>query len=210
MSWSYWWAYFGAAWAIALSPGSSAVMSITHGSTYGVRAASASVLGLQAGLLVILLIAGMGVGSLLLASETAFTIVKVLGAVYLIYLGMQQWRSSRSMLDSAAANASLGMSAKKRFMTGFLTNVTNPKGIVFMVAVLPQFIDPNRPLALQLAILAITTIAVDGTVMHGYAFFGRSLRGVLRSPQAVRWQNHIFGGVFVLLGLLLLMVQRGH
>lgn len=208
MSWAYWWAYFGAAWAIALSPGSGAVLSISYGSTYGVRGASAGVWGLQAGLLFILLVAGLGVGSLLMASETAFTVVKVLGALYLVYLGVQQWRSTRGMLDNDAAVNAVSLSAKQRFMAGLLTNVTNPKGIVFMVAVLPQFIEPTRPLGLQLLVLSVTTIAVDVVVMHGYALFGRTLRGLLRSPRAVRWQNHVFGAVFIALGALLLLVQR--
>ena len=208
MSWDYWLAYLGAAWLIALSPGSGAVLSISHGSAYGVRKTSTSILGLQTGLLVILLVAGLGVGSLLLASEAAFTLVKLLGALYLMYLGVQQWRSTRGMLDNAPMAALQQDSARRRFLTGFFTNVTNPKGIVFMVAVLPQFIDTARPLALQLLILAVTTLATDVIVMHGYAFFGRTLRQMLRTPRAARWQNRVFGSVFVALGTALLFVQR--
>jgi len=93
MDWQVWWAYFFASWAIALSPGSGAVLSMTHGLAYGVRAASATVLGLQLGLAVILLVAGAGVGAVLVASATAFTVVKVVGAAYLIWLGIKQWRA---------------------------------------------------------------------------------------------------------------------
>jgi homoserine/homoserine lactone efflux protein len=64
-------------------------------------------------------------------------------------------------------------------LRGALTNATNPKGIVFMVAVLPQFIDPKQPLALQLAILLVTTLAVDSVVMHGYAFLASRLRALM-------------------------------
>mgnify|MGYP006179332011 CR=1 FL=1 len=88
-----WIAYFVASWAIALSPGSGAVLSMSHGLAYGVKKTSATILGLQLGLAVILLVAGMGVGALLLASATAFLVVKVLGAGYLIWLGWSQWRA---------------------------------------------------------------------------------------------------------------------
>jgi homoserine/homoserine lactone efflux protein len=86
--------------------------------------------------------------------------------------------------------------------------VTNPKGIVFMVAVLPQFIDPKRPLALQLAILLVTTLAVDVTVMHGYAWLASRLQTLLRSVRARRNQNRVFGSVLMLMGASLALVKR--
>ena len=94
-----WIAFAMASLLISLSPGSGAIRSISHGSVYGVRATSATIWGLQAGLLGVLLVAGLGVGSLLVASETAFLLLKVLGALYLIYLGVKQWRSRHGMLE---------------------------------------------------------------------------------------------------------------
>ena len=93
MDFSVWLAFFAASWVIAISPGSGAVLSMSHGLAYGVRQASLTIVGLQLGLSVILLIAGVGVGALLLASATAFTVVKVVGAAYLLYLGVKQWRA---------------------------------------------------------------------------------------------------------------------
>ncbi len=89
-----WLAFFAASCLIAVSPGSGAVLSMSHGLSFGVRKTGATILGLQLGLLLILLIAGAGVGSLLLASEVAFSIVKVLGACYLIYV----WASASGVL----------------------------------------------------------------------------------------------------------------
>ena len=97
MSFQLWTAYLLASILIALSPGSGAVLAMSHGLNYGVRRTQATIAGLQAGLLVILLVAGAGVGSLLIASELAFSVVKVLGAGYLIYIGWQQWRSSEAI-----------------------------------------------------------------------------------------------------------------
>lgn len=205
-----WLAYFVAAWLIALSPGSGAVLSMSHGLAYGVRQTSATIAGLQLGLAFILLVAGVGVGAVLVASATAFTVVKLLGAAYLAWLGVKQWRAPLTAdADTAGEGvAAAGLSAGQRVLRGALTNATNPKGIVFMVAVLPQFIDPRRPLVPQLLILLATTLAVDTVVMHGYAWLAARLRRWLRSARARRAQNRVFGGVLMGMGASLLMVGR--
>jgi homoserine/homoserine lactone efflux protein len=132
---------------IAVSPGSGAVLSMSHGLSYGVRRTTATIVGLQLGLAVILLVAGLGVGAVLTASATAFTVIKVVGACYLLWLGWRQWRApvakSRAMRRLRPSEPELTVG--QRVLRGFLTNVTNPKGIVFMAAVLPQFIQPTRP-----------------------------------------------------------------
>jgi homoserine/homoserine lactone efflux protein len=212
MDLNVWLAFFAASWVIAISPGSGAVLSMSHGLAYGVRQSSATIAGLQLGLAVILLIAGVGVGALLLASATAFTVVKVLGAAYLIWLGLKQWRSPVDAQAPAAGTALVkhpGLpTVRERVLTGFMTNVTNPKGIVFMVAVLPQFIDPNRPLWLQLLILLVTSIGVDLVVMHGYAFLASRAQRWLATAKARRAQNRVFGGVLMAMGASLIMVKR--
>ena len=208
MDWHVWLAYFVASWVIAVSPGSGAVLSMSHGLSYGVRGASATVLGLQIGLAFILLVAGAGVGAVLVASAGAFMVVKLLGAAYLLWLGFKQWRAPVTLDDGGAQAGPPVMRLRQRVLTGALTNATNPKGIVFMVAVLPQFIDPKRPLLLQLLILLVTTLAVDTVVMHGYALLASRLRALLRSARARRTQNRVFDGVLMGMGASLLMVDR--
>ncbi len=210
-----WLAYFAAAWVIAISPGSGAVLSMTHGLAYGVRGATATIMGLELGVATILLIAGVGVGAVLIASATAFTVVKVVGACYLIWLGWRQWRSPvgddaaapGGQAPAAAGGAGLP-SVKERVLLGFFTNVTNPKGIVFVVAVLPQFIDPARPLWLQLLIMLATTLFTDVLVMHGYAFLASRAQRWLATAKARRTQNRVFGGVLMAMGASLFMVKR--
>lgn len=219
MAYQTWFAFFIAACVIAISPGSGAVLSMSHGLNYGVRRTSATILGLEIALVVILIIAGAGVGSLLVASETAFNIIKVAGALYLIYLGFSQWRApvaapaegaaiDAANADAAAAADMRGHAWWQRCMTGFLTNATNPKGIVFMVAVLPQFIDHDRPLWLQLLVLAVTMVAVDLVVMHGYAFAASRLQRFFRNQKAIKAQNRFFGGVLMLVGAGLFFFKR--
>ncbi|QOY94543.1 LysE family transporter [Massilia sp. UMI-21] len=212
MSFATWIAFVIAGSLIAISPGSGAVLSMSHGLAYGLKKASATVLGLQFGLILVLVIAGAGVGSLLLASSLAFTVVKTIGALYLIYLGIAQWRArAEPAVDAGVSTAGLPAhpSFGKRVMTGFLTNATNPKGIIFMVAVLPQFIAKGAPLLPQLAILGVTMVTIDSIVMHGYAAMASMMQRFLRDVRAVKIQNRLFGAVLVLMGSLLFLVEPG-
>lgn len=210
MSLHVWLAFVVASCAIALSPGPGAVLSMSHGVSYGVRQTTATIIGLELGIAFILLIAGAGIGALLIASAGAFMVVKVLGAAYLIWLGAKQWRAriEADPVGDELPPEPAGLSFRQRLLRGLLTNATNPKGIVFMVAVLPQFIDPARPLLLQLLILLATTVTIDVFVMHGYAWAAARFSAWMRSERARRAQNRVFGGVLMGMGASLLLVGR--
>jgi homoserine/homoserine lactone efflux protein len=215
MSFATWITFFFAACIIAISPGSGAVLSMSHGLSYGVKKTTATIIGLQAGLVLILFIAGAGIGSILLASEFAFNIVKIIGALYLIYLGLSQWRAKVDMATDSPLQAAPHATAPaavpafgKRVLLGFLTNATNPKGIIFMVAVLPQFITRHAALLPQLLILAVTMCTVDLIVMHSYAFAASSMQRYFRDARALKKQNRFFGGVLMAVGMALFFVKR--
>ncbi|MES2934796.1 MAG: LysE family transporter [Pseudomonadota bacterium] len=209
MALTTWLAFLLAASVIAISPGSGAVLAMSHGLAYGVRRASSTILGLQAGLLLILFIAGAGIGSILLASELAFNVIKICGALYLIYLGLSQWRSRTDApagpTDSTQPNLP---SAGKRFLTGFFTNASNPKGIIFMVAILPQFISQHAPLWPQLLILAASMCSIDLVVMHSYAFAAAAMQSYFKDARAMKRQNRFFGGILMAVGMALFFVKR--
>lgn len=209
MTFSTWFTFLIAACVIAISPGSGAVLSMSHGLNYGVKKASGTILGLQAGLLLILAIAGAGVGSILMASELAFSVIKTVGALYLIYLGFNQWRARVELVKTEQAPANTQTPDwSRRFLTGFLTNATNPKGIIFMVAVLPQFISHDAPLLPQLLILGITMCSVDLIVMHSYALAASSMQRYFSNPRWLKGQNRFFGGVLMAIGTALFFVKR--
>lgn len=215
MQFTTWLTFFFAACVIAVSPGSGAVLSMSHGLNYGVKKASGTIMGLQAGLLLILAVAGAGVGSILMASEVAFSVVKTVGALYLIYLGINQWRARVEVVSEAETEAGTesvpstqAPAMSKRFLIGFLTNATNPKGIIFMVAVLPQFISHDAPLLPQLLILGVTMCAIDLVVMHGYAYAASSMQRYFRDPKWLKSQNRFFGGILMAIGTALFFVKR--
>ena len=203
-----WLAFFVASWLISLSPGSGAISCMAAGVRYGYRRAVWNILGLQLGVLLILVVVAAGLGALLAASNVAFTLVKWLGALYLVWLGIEQWRAPARPVVPSEAGERPTATRRELVLRGFLVNATNPKGIVFMLAVLPQFIDPAKPQVAQYAICAATLFVTDLVVMNGYTgLAARLLRG-LREPSHVKWMNRAFGGLFMAAGAVLATFRR--
>jgi homoserine/homoserine lactone efflux protein len=199
MSLSLWLGFLVAAILIAVSPGPGAAASMSSGLRYGYGASLRVIFGLQSALIIQLAIVAVGLGALLTASTLAFDIVKFAGAAYLIWLGIQKWRSAPQEIDENAAVAA----PEGLFMEGLLVNLTNPKAVVFMSALMPQFIDPARPQWPQFLIIGLTMCGVDTIVMSGYALLATRLRRWLHDPRALKAQNRFFGGIFVGAGALL-------
>ena len=203
-----WLAFFVASWLISASPGAGAISAMAAASRFGLARAMANIGGLIAGILFVLTIVAAGLGALLAASAVAFTVVKWLGVAYLVWLGVEQWRAPAFAVDADAAAGTLGGTRRQLFVRGFLVNATNPKGIVFMLAVLPQFIDPARPQLVQYAICGATLAFTDVVVMTGYAAFAAKALRLLRRPRHIRAMNRAFGGLLMTMGALLASFKR--
>ena len=204
MSLSLWLGFLVAAMLIAVSPGPGAAASMSAGLRYGYGSALRLILGLQGALIIQIAIVAAGLGALLEASALAFDIVKLCGAAYLIWLGVQKWRAQPPAIDETTAQ----LTQRGLFIEGLLVNLTNPKAIVFIAALTPQFVDPARPQALQFLIIGLTMCSVDTLVMSCYALLATRLGRWLHAPNAWRAQNRLFGGVFVGAGVLL--ASSGH
>ena len=201
---SLWLGFLLAAILIVVSPGLGVAVAMSCGMRYGYAAALRSIFGLESALLIQLAIVAVGLGALLIASALAFDIVKFCGAAYLVWLGIQKWRSSPQEIQENKPP----MSSNALFIEGLLVNLANPKAIVFIAALTPQFIDPTRPQWLQFLIIAATMCTVDIVVMSGYALLATRLRHWLHDPKTLKAQNRFFGGVFVGAGLLLASTGR--
>ncbi len=208
MSLDTWLAFFVASWLISLSPGAGAVSCMAAGLRYGFRRAAWNIVGLIGGIMFMLLVVAVGLGAVLAASTVAFTAVKWAGVAYLAWLGVQQWRAPALAVATAAAERALGGAPRDLALKGFLVNATNPKGILFMLAVLPQFIDPSRPVAIQYATCGATLVFTDAVVMSGYTLFAARVLGLLRDARHIRLMNRTFGGLFVAAGAALATFKR--
>jgi homoserine/homoserine lactone efflux protein len=206
MELSVWITYFLATIILSLTPGPGVFSSISSGLHHGFRLGLWNGVGMQAANLILVAIVSLGLGALLLASETLFSLVKWLGVAYLVYLGVVTWRSkTRGFEEDRDDHAK---NAREVFMRGFFVNLTNPKGIIFFAAILPQFIEVARPQLPQYAILAATTFAVDLVIMMGYTALAAKVLRVMKDPSHLRWVNRGLGGAFVVAGLALAGFRR--
>lgn len=207
MSLDTWLAFFVACWVISLSPGAGAVASMASGLQFGFRHGYWNAIGLQLALLLQIAIVATGVGALLATSPLAFSLIKAFGVAYLVYLGWRQWRAA----PAPVSESSLPHPPRQRralLVNGFLVNASNPKAIIFILAVLPQFLDLQRAQGPQYLLMAFTMVAVDLVVMAGYTGLAAKVLRVLRSEQQQRLLNRTFGALFILAAGLLAMVNR--
>lgn len=205
MALTTWLGFFAAAWLISLSPGAGAFSCMSAGLRYGYRKAIWNIFGLQAGVLILVSVVALGLGAMLAASSQAFNVIKWLGAAYLVWLGIVQWRQSPEPTPAITGQAQTPQSL---FIQGLLVNISNPKGIIFMLAVLPQFIDPHAPQLIQYVICTATLFLTDMVVMSAYTLLAARVLATLREPMHIRWINRTIGSCFIGAGLLLASFKR--
>ena len=206
MSLATWITFFLACWAISLSPGPGAIAAMSAGLNYGFRRGYFMVFGLILGICTLVGIVVAGLGAIIAASNTAFTVLKLLGAAYLVWIGISQWRASDRPL--VAATDAPVRSRKQLMLRGWAINATNPKGAVFMAAVVPNFIDLSHPLIPQYLIIMASLCTTDLVVMAGYVALASRVLRALNEPHHVRLMNRCFGGLFVVAGTLLATFRR--
>ncbi len=209
MELSVWITYLLATIVLSVSPGPGVFSSLAAGVNHGFRRGMWNAVGMQVANFTLMIVVSVGLGAILLASENLFSAVKWGGVAYLVYLGIVTWRSEPHHFD-ARADAPQGRDAKEVLIKGFLVNITNPKGIIWYAAVLPQFIDVARPQFLQYAILGLTTLVVDMVVMAGYIGLAARVLAVMKDTAHLRWINRILGSAFVGAGLALAAFRRAH
>lgn len=190
------------------TPGPTVLLALTNGSRYGVKRATAGMIGAMLSDFVLIGAVALGLGALLAASEFWFSVIKWLGAAYLAYLGVMLLRSRGTLeLPPQASQAMDAGATRSIFAKSLLVAVTNPKGYLFFSAFLPQFIDPALPQAPQYAMLAIVFASIDFMVMFGYALLGSQAIRFMRRSGAI-WLDRICGGALLALAGSLALYRR--
>lgn len=209
MSFSLWLPYFVAVVIICVSPGPGAFSSMSAGLKYGFAVGMWNCLGLQLAIVINVILIWLGLGALLMTSSTAFELMKYAGALYLVYLGIQKWREPPVPFEEIATRTHFDDTSRYGLVKqGLMVNLTNPKGIIFLVAVLPQFIDPTRPTAPQYAIMGVTMVVIDVLVMMCYTGLAANVLRLIRDPAKIRWTNRGLGAMFVTAGAALAVFKR--
>ena len=194
-----WLIYLLAATGLSLSPGPNGLLALTHGALHGRRKALYTIFGGALGFVAVIALSLFGIGALLQTSLVWLAVLKWVGGAYLVWLGIQVWRSPPIGLDATfAVEPRAGWSL---FRQGALSALTNPKGILFFAAFLPQFIDPARSLVVQFALMAGTFAAIEITTEVFIASMAHRISPWLR--RVGRRFNQACGGVFMAIGLAL-------
>jgi threonine/homoserine/homoserine lactone efflux protein len=194
-----WLIYLLAAIGLSLSPGPNGLLALTHGALHGRRKALYTIFGGAFGFVAVIALSMFGIGALLKASLAWLTVLKWIGGAYLVWLGIQIWRSPAIGVDiRGAVKPRAGWSL---FRQGALSALTNPKALLFFAAFLPQFIDPARSLVVQFAIMAGTFAVIEIATELFIASMAHRLNPWLR--RVGRRFNQACGGVFIAIGIAL-------
>ena len=187
-------------------PGSSVLLTVAHSISFGWKRAIVTVTGATIGVALQLIVATIGLASLLQAVAGAFEWIRRLGAAYLIYLGVKQWRSASAPLAHDAALTS----DTKLFIQGLTVTILNPKSLIFIAAFLPQFIDATRPLGVQFAFIVPTFLMITFLVTSIWALVAGKASGLLQSKRAIRSALRGAGAMMVIAGLGLALARRSN
>ena len=186
-------------------PGPSVLLTVAHSISFGWRPAISTVAGETMGIAVQLLIAAIGLTSLLNVVADAFVWLRWAGAAYLFYLGIRQWLSA----SEPVAFDSSSVSKKNLFVQGLVITIPNPKSLIFIAAFLPQFIDTARPLGLQFTIIVPTFLVITFTVTSVWALAAGKASGFVQSRRAFQSVLRAAGGLMIVAGTGLALARRG-
>ncbi|OBS38858.1 lysine transporter LysE [Pseudomonas syringae pv. syringae] len=191
---------------VTLTPGPAVIMALSNSITHEPARAMVGSLGNALGLIVVATAVTAGLGAVLVASASAFLVLKIAGAGYLVYLGIKQWRSARSAFD-ALADVPKAVSTGSLFIKGISVALTNPKAILFFIAFLPQFIQPGTFQVEQTGVLIVTFAGCSVVAHVFYVLLAQTLKRHLNSARRRQNVNRVFGASFIGLGLSLFTLK---
>jgi threonine/homoserine/homoserine lactone efflux protein len=203
-------AFAAASFVLLVIPGPTIILVISQALAHGRQVALASVAGVGLGDLFAATLSLIGVGTVLAASATAFTVIKWIGAAYLVWIGVKMWRSPVTPPDisQVAIEADQASHAWPVFRDAFLVTLFNPKGIVFFLAFVPQFITPARAFAPQAAVLVVTFVILGMFNAGAYALLASSARNWIRRPSVLRTATRTGSLFLISAGIASVFVRR--
>jgi homoserine/homoserine lactone efflux protein len=203
MELTVWLGLLASALFISISPGPGAIFSISQGTQYGIKRSIISVIGLQLGLMSQIIFLLLGLGILIDQFPGIFSIIKILGMLYLIVLGALQWFKKIEQISTSKDDFENSFSPLSSLLKGFFVNITNIKGTVFFLALIPLFVDLTSLNISTCVILTATLVGVDLFVMTGYLMLAEISKSLLSDPKKILWQNRVTGSILILIGLIM-------
>lgn len=194
-----------------ISPGPAIFLAIANGMGGDFKAVLLSSLGNVIGLFLLSLVSIIGLGALILTSSTLFLAVKIIGAAYLIYLGIKQFKASKSLSNSPQVMIEApNRSESSYFLEGFFLAATNPKPILFFISIFPQFLNVEFSLISQFFTLTIIFMFISFSSLFCYGYLAKSTKYIFSNKIAMKWFHRITGGLFLGMGIGLLQLRNAN
>ncbi|CDZ55583.1 LysE family translocator [Neorhizobium galegae] len=209
MSLEHWLAFVAASSVLLAIPGPTILLVISYALSHGRKVASATVAGVALGDFTAMTASMLGLGALLATSAALFTVLKWVGAAYLIYLGIKLWRAPVSERAADLGEAEVtSVKPFKIFLHTYVVTALNPKSIVFFVAFLPQFLDLSQPLFFQIVVFEVTFLVLATLNATLYGLLASMARNTIRKPKVQRIVNRTGGSLMIGAGLLSVGFKR--
>jgi threonine/homoserine/homoserine lactone efflux protein len=202
MSIEHWLAFAAASAILVAIPGPTVLLVISYALAHGRKSATATVLGVGLGDFTSMTTSMLGLGAFLLTSAALFTILKWIGAVYLIYMGVRLWRAPVGHVNGAEANGTAEPKPWRIVLHAYVVTALNPKGIIFFIAFLPQFLNTAQPVLPQMLLFEVTFLVLAITNAALYALMASAARQTIRKPAVQRTVNRVGGSLLIGAGLL--------
>jgi homoserine/homoserine lactone efflux protein len=200
-------AYAAASFAFSLAPGPGVFLCSSQSLANGARAGVLAALGTQTGNAAYWTAFLLGLGALIAASEEIFIVVKYAGAAYLVVLGVLTIRNARRAAEAAAQAAPTPV-WRTPYLQGLANQIANPKAMLFMVVLVPQFVTPGLTTAADFALLAMACIVIDFAVLCGYIWVAARTGALLRDPAQIVWRERAAGAAQIAVGGMIALMRR--
>ncbi|PSL19612.1 LysE family translocator [Shimia abyssi] len=207
MPFDLWLTFVAASTALLLIPGPTILLVLSYALSQGRQVAVATAAGVALGDFIAMTASLLGLGAIVLASATAFTVLKWVGAAYLVWLGFKMIKGAQHAEIGSLMRART-LPARGVFGHAAAVTALNPKSIGFFIAFVPQFIDPTRPLSVQFAILIATFVTLAALNALAYALLADRLRARIERPSVIRWLTRTGGATLIGMGVLTATLRR--
>jgi threonine/homoserine/homoserine lactone efflux protein len=207
MTVSTYFTFLAASVALMLIPGPSVMLAIGVSLAHGFRIGLANVVGASTAVAVQVVVLGLGLTPVLLFAAQWFEVIRWAGVAYLMYLGVTQWCRAGAEPAELAGDGRR-RTARRTFWHGFAVSSLNPKSLLFFAAIVPQFLDPQRPPATQLALMGVTLVGAALVTTSLWVFFADRARMLLRTPASWKWRDRLGATIMLMAGVALAVAKR--
>ncbi len=207
MSWDTYLIFLVTTAVVCLTPGPAALLVVAQGISNGLRRSYWAIAGIALANAIYFALSATGIAALIVASGTLFAVIKWVGVAYLFYLGISAIRSKSSAL-TVTGDAREAVTGTRAFWQAVVVELSNPKALLYFVALLPQFINPTEPLGMQMLVFGVTCVGLDIAAYSFYGWLGSKTQRFTANASFVKNSNRASGGLLMVAGAMMATVKR--